>query len=197
MKRRALLKTGLTAIAAVPLRSVAGYASADYVPAGAASPPTALTDPQLETLKSIAAIVLPSELGRAGTDDMVDRFARWLNNYSPNADMDHGYGFTRMRATGPSPLAAYGSQLKALDDRAGRGTSFVGLTAAEQRGIVQQSLEGVERLPLRPEGKNLIADLMGFYFHSSEANDLCYRAEIGRDTCRGLPGSTRAPRRKA
>jgi len=196
MKRRTLLKTGLTAIAAVPLRNVAaGFTSANSSPAGA--PPSTLTGAQLETLKSVAAVVLPSELGRAGTDDVVDRFARWLNSYRPYADMDHGYGFTRIRATGPSPLRAYGAQLRALDDQAGRSASFVGLTAARQRAIVQQSLEGVERLPVRPDGKNILADLMGFYFHGSEANDLCYRAEIGRDTCRGLPGSSRAPRRKA
>ena len=29
---------------------------------------------------------------------------------------------------------------------------------------------------------------MAFYFQSSAANDLCYRAAIGREACRGLPG---------
>jgi hypothetical protein len=34
---------------------------------------------------------------------------------------------------------------------------------------------------------------MAFYFNSSEANDLAYRAAIGRDTCRGLTGSENRP----
>jgi hypothetical protein len=34
---------------------------------------------------------------------------------------------------------------------------------------------------------------MAFYFRSSDANDLCYRAAIGRDLCRGLDGSEQAP----
>jgi hypothetical protein len=34
---------------------------------------------------------------------------------------------------------------------------------------------------------------MAFYFRSSDANDLCYRAQIGRDQCRGLAGSDRPP----
>jgi hypothetical protein len=34
---------------------------------------------------------------------------------------------------------------------------------------------------------------MGFYFSSVEANDLCYRAQIGRDTCRELASSDGRP----
>jgi hypothetical protein len=34
---------------------------------------------------------------------------------------------------------------------------------------------------------------MSFYFNSADANDLCYRARIQRDTCRGLEGSENPP----
>jgi hypothetical protein len=34
---------------------------------------------------------------------------------------------------------------------------------------------------------------MSFYFRGSDANDLCYRAAIGRDKCRGLAGSQNPP----
>jgi hypothetical protein len=205
MKRRTLLTRGLTAMAGLPLAGVGLAASrgAGTVPGHAtpleeqgqgASQPAPFTDAQVATLKAIAAIVLPSELGRAGIDDAVDRFVRWIKAYKPGADQDHGYGFTRLRTTGPAPLRAYLAQLKTLDARGGAGRSFAALPAGRQRSLIQQSLESVDRLPARPDGRNLIADLMGFYLHSSEANDLCYRASIGRDTCRGLPGSTRAPR---
>jgi hypothetical protein len=35
---------------------------------------------------------------------------------------------------------------------------------------------------------------MAFFYRGSEANDLCYRAEIGKDTCRGLADSEKAPK---
>jgi hypothetical protein len=188
MKRRTLLKTGLTAVAALPLRAV-----------GRRLPPNegaiGFTDAQMTSLKAIAATVLPTEIGRAGTDDAAERFARWVKNYKPHADLDHGYGFTRIRATGPSPLPAYDARLKMLDARAGLPGGFAALPVTAQRVLIQQMLDGVERLPLRPDGVNLVADLMAFYFHSSQANDLCYRADIGREKCRGLPGSGRRPRR--
>jgi hypothetical protein len=34
---------------------------------------------------------------------------------------------------------------------------------------------------------------MAFYFRSSEANDLAYRARIGRQVCRTLELTTRRP----
>jgi len=34
---------------------------------------------------------------------------------------------------------------------------------------------------------------MSHYFASIEANDLCYEAEIGRDSCRSLLGSGARP----
>ena len=51
----------------------------------------------------------------------------------------------------------------------------------------------IAELPRTPDGRHIAADLMAFYFRSSDANDLCYRAAIGRDLCRGLDGSEQAP----
>ena len=51
----------------------------------------------------------------------------------------------------------------------------------------------IDRLSARPTGAHIAADLMGHYFNSAAAQDLCYRAAIGRDACRGLPGSERKP----
>jgi hypothetical protein len=44
-----------------------------------------------------------------------------------------------------------------------------------------------------PEGKNVVADLMSFYFYSSPAHDLAYEAAVGKDTCRTLKNSESAP----
>jgi hypothetical protein len=52
----------------------------------------------------------------------------------------------------------------------------------------------VTALPQSPDGRHVATDLMAFYFRSSDANDLCYRAHIGRDSCRGLAGSEQEPK---
>lgn len=64
------------------------------------------------------------------------------------------------------------------------------------RTAVEAALEQakVTALPPTPDGKHVASDLMAFYFRSSAGNDLCYRAHIGRDECRGLAGSEREPR---
>jgi len=66
----------------------------------------------------------------------------------------------------------------------------------DRRFVIERVLNAppvVQRLPARPTGVNVIADFMGFYFTSGDAWDLAYRARIGRDRCRTLDGSDRAP----
>ena len=52
---------------------------------------------------------------------------------------------------------------------------------------------GVRGLPPRPLGQHVVADLMAFYFRSSEANDDCYNAMINREVCRPIAITTRKP----
>lgn len=132
------------------------------------------------TLKNLAAIVLPAGVA---SDQVAEKFERYVREYRPGADTDHGYGFTRVRPKPPSPAPEYARQLAALP---------VPIT----REAVEASLEAaqVKDLPRLPDGKSVVADLMSFYFRSAEANDLCYRAAIGRETCRGLAGSSNEPK---
>jgi hypothetical protein len=51
----------------------------------------------------------------------------------------------------------------------------------------------ISNLPQAPDGRHIVADLMSFYFMSSEANDRAYDAEIGKDKCRGLKNSGAVP----
>jgi hypothetical protein len=134
--------------------------------------------PRERALRDVAAAVLPAALGRIGTDRVAGEFAAWVRGYRPGADMEHGYGFPRLRQTAASPAPRYLEQLERL----------------EQTGLkVEEELKSVNNLPAAPNGQNVIADLMAFFFHSSEANDLCYRAAIHRDVCRSLRGSEKAP----
>jgi hypothetical protein len=134
------------------------------------------------TLRELAGVVLPVELGRDGLDRVANDFARWVREYRAGAEMDHGYGNTRIRFKGPSPAAAYTRQLAALAGKVDADAVTAALKDA-----------GVSDLPRTAGGSHVAADLMSFYFRGSDANDLCYRAEIGRDKCRGLAGSDRAP----
>lgn len=140
-------------------------------------------------LREIAAVVLPAELGRAGTDRVAQQFERWVREYRAGADMDHGYGFTRVRSKPQSPAPAYLGQLELLREALASGDPVA------KRKAVEDALDraGIKDLTRSPDGKHVIADLMSFYFHGSDANDLCYRAAIRRDSCRGLEGSGDPP----
>ena len=132
------------------------------------------------TLREIAAIVLPGEVDSARA---ADDFVKWVNDYRAGAGTDHGYGNTRLRVKGASPASEYLRQLAALKEA---NVSRESIAAALKEANVAE-------LPRSPGGSHVAADLMAFYFRSSDANDLCYRAQIGRDHCRGLAGSDPAP----
>ncbi len=191
MDRRTVLQS-LVALVAVP--RVAELDALTQAPA--------LNDSQVATLKAIAEVVLPSSLGAGGREQAVVAFASWVRNYKEGADRGHGYGNSQLSApTGPSPAARYPAQFAALDKAAADrgGSTFAALPAGARREVIEAALntpQPITRLPARPTGANLVADFMGLYFASAEAVDLCYRAEIERDTCRGLEGSEQAPRPK-
>ena len=138
------------------------------------------------TLRQLARMVLPSELGREGCDRLADRFEQWVRGYRPNAEMEHGYGFTRIRFKASSPAPAYIEQLERLR---------LSLTDGSPHKSIEAALDqaGVRELPRAPDGRHVASDLMSFFFHGSDGNDLCYGAAIGRDRCRGLDGSSNPP----
>ncbi len=188
MDRRSVIQSLLSLVAALRY----GWVRLRAQPAQA---PT-LSSAHLATLRAVAAAVLPAALGRDGVENVVERFRRWHHEYRAGADMDHGYGFTRLRSTPPAPGAGYGVQLEALERAArGRGRPFAKLDSAMKRALIESAVEAanVGELPPRPNGRHVATDLMGFYFFSTDANDLCYGAAIGRDRCRALEGSGERP----
>ena len=135
-----------------------------------------------DTLREVAGVVLPAELGKEGIDRVAAEFVRWVNQYRAGAETDHGYGNTRIRSKGPSPSPAYLRQLGALQGRVDADSIAAAFKEAN-----------LTDLPRTPGSAHVAADLMSFYFRGSDANDLCYRAQIGRDQCRGLAGSDQPP----
>jgi hypothetical protein len=145
---------------------------------------------QAKTLEEVARIVLPASIGNDNVIQVVQDFSRWVQDYRPGADTDHGYGHTHVTPLPASPAPIYLEQLTAMQP------ALLSGAADRQRAAVLDSLSdaGVKDLTPIPRGKHVIADLMSFYFFSSDANDLCYEATIERFRCRGVEHSELPPR---
>lgn len=183
MKRRRALQTLATAAAALPLMRVPLEAQD-------------LTSDQIFVLRDVAATVLPSAIGRKGQDEAVDNFLRWIRDYQEGVPLAHGYGDPRLVKSGPSPATGYTRQITALQTAAkARGGRFGALPLEDRRALLDEAFKAadVRNLPGRPDGKHVVADLMAHYFRSSEANDLCYNARIGRQTYRAVRVTTVRP----
>jgi hypothetical protein len=186
MRRRTLINLALRATTLAPFYNLRLAAAVREFP-----------PESLASLRRVARVVLPSELGARGADDQVERLARWVREYREGAELDHGYGRPRIRFAPASPVETYVKQIEALDAAArAQGGPFERLSRDAQRAIIDASLEaaGVDALPPRPAGRHVVADLMAVYFRSTEANDAAYRAHIGRDTCRPITFIVNRPR---
>lgn len=202
LTRRRFVQWVSSVLAALPFgrmlargTSTAGAAS---LAAAAAPVAAAAMEETAPLLRAIAPVVLPSALGSEGINQTVTRFLVWTRDYKAGAQKDSGYGHTRLRTTGPDPAPRYVAQLNELAAEAQRQYSrpLTDLSAAEKTTLLEAELAkpGAPRdLPFQPDGRHILTDFMSFYFRSSEANDLCYQAQIGRDTCRALDDSTERP----
>jgi hypothetical protein len=188
MKRRTLLQWTAALIGALPFGRLRLLAQ-----------PRSLTPEAEAALHEIAPTVLPASLGAARVRTIVDRFVVWTRGYREGVALGHGYGHPRLVRSGPTPVPGYLAQLTALErDARAAGGRWASLDREQQRLILDAAFvkAGVRGLPPRPSGQHVIADLMAFYFRSSEANDDCYRAQIGREVCRPIHITTRKPEPK-
>jgi hypothetical protein len=177
MHRRTLLRWLLSGAAAWPLRGVELHAQA-----------AKLSSASLTTLRALAPVVLPSELGAAGHDKVVGDFVQWVASYQSGAERGYGYGHPRRSVTPAIEPRTYESQLLALG-------AFSALSIDGRRRVVSQTLDATKArtLPGTPNGSHVITDFMSFYFSSGPATDLVYRARIAGTTCRGLSGAAARP----
>jgi hypothetical protein len=185
MKRRTLLQWIGSIPAVLPLERIRLFAQ-----------PRELTPEAISTLHEIASTVIPASLGGTRIRATADRFVAWTRGYRDNVPLAHGYGHPRLRRTAPSPVPVYIAQLAALDAAARtKGGPWSSLDLETRRALLDEAFAraGVKTLPERPTGQHVAADLMAFYFRSSEANDFCYNAAIGREVCRPIAITTRRP----
>ena len=174
--------------AAVPLAVVVRRAHAAAVVHLASQP---------ATLDALAEAVLPSALGRAGLTKSAAAFREWGAGYREGAEVNHGYGTSRLRSFGPTPLTKWTTQLDDLDARAQskHQRNFRDLSVADRVALVRGVLEGqrVDRMPGITDASHVSLALLAHFYDSSVANDLCYEAKIGKATCRPLADSARKP----
>jgi hypothetical protein len=185
MKRRTFLQMTVAAAALSPLQRAALWAQAG------------LSEASVPTLRAVARVVLPASLGLQRVTGVADRFVAWVAGYRVGVPTEHGYGHPRIRRTPESPAPVYARQLADLEAAARKlGQPFDQLGLEAQRAILDAALKeaSVDTLPGQPNGRHVVSDLMAFYFQSSEANDECYHADIGRYKCRPLSFTTAKPR---
>ena len=188
MQRRTLLQWLATVPAIVPFQSIRLFAQRRE-----------LTPEAIAELREIAATVLPSTLGDVRVRSVTDKFVAWTRGYREGVPLTHGYGHPRLQKSGPSPVPAYLAQLAALEAAAkAQGARWSALDLETRRSLLDASFvkAGVRGLPQRPSGQHVVADLMAFYFRSSEANDACYQALINREVCRPIAITIRRPEPK-
>jgi hypothetical protein len=130
---------------------------------------------------------------------VTDKFVAWTRGYREGVPLVHGYGHPRLQKSGPSPVPGYLSQLTDLRAEAlAKGAPWATLEPETRRALLDAAFikAGVRGLPPRPIGQHVVADLMAFYFRSTEANDDCYKALINREVCRPIAITTRKPEPK-
>jgi hypothetical protein len=144
---------------------------------------------QLEDLHDLASVVLPASLGRPRTDKIADDFVRWFTDYKSGAEVSSGYGNPRTQVIGPNPSTHYAGQLNQL--------ALAKLDGAAKRAAIEKALEDgkIDRIPQRPNGKHVAADLLAYFYGSAEGEDFLYGVAIKRDDCRGLGDSGKRPPR--
>ena len=185
MKRRTVLQWLAAVSTALPFQSLRVFAQ-----------PRELTPDAIAVLHEIAPTVLPAALGDQGIRSVTDSFVGWTRGYREGVALTHGYGHPRLQKSGPTPVPGYVSQLAALGAEAkARGRAWPSIDLETRRALLDAAFAkaGVRGLPTRPSGQHVIADLMAFYFRSSEANDDCYNALINREVCRPIAITTRKP----
>jgi hypothetical protein len=144
-------------------------------------------DPVL--LRALAQVVLPAELGGAGIETTVVGFERWVGAYEPAAEANHGYGTDEIDYLPPDPAPGWNAQLRALDVEATRryGSGFAALEAGRRTELVHRHIgDAGPSLPSPLRAAHVAVGLLAWWAGTTEANDLCYRARIGRETCRPL-----------
>ena len=148
MHRRTLLRWLVSGAAAWPLRGVHLHAQA-----------AALSAASVGTLRALAPVVLPSEIGAAGHDKVVGDFIQWLASYRAGAERGWGYGHPSPSRTPDIRTSVYDTQLQSLEDWPRiRGSEFASISLDLRAAIVSEALdaEKIRAMPGLPNGAHIV-----------------------------------------
>jgi hypothetical protein len=150
-----------------------------------------------ETLDAIGLAILPADLGDAQIKRIVASFRRWMDGYREGAELLHPYGGSRLAFTGPTPATRWMPQLDAIEAASLKtyGTAFSAMGVPERRALVRDALSAERSTTIPPPDRanHVAVALLGFFYATPQATDLCYEAAIGRNTCRPLASSPDRP----
>ena len=149
-------------------------------------------------LRAVADVTLPvGALGPDGVADAVRGFQAWLQGFEPAAELDHPYLTGELRYGPPHPGPRWSAQLEAMDLESQRrsGTALSDLTDEERSEVIERVLGGGSGdLPGDPaRADHVVVGLLAWFYGTSQANDLCYGAEVGRHLCRGIQSLPQEP----
>jgi hypothetical protein len=156
-----------------------------------------LVAPNATPLGALGEAVLPADLGAAGIQGAVSEFERWMQEYRPGAEANHGYGTGKIERLTGDPRPQWRAQLASLDADARRAgaPSFAALPREARQAIVRTTLAGErgESLSSPLAARHVAVALLAHFYDSPAATDLCYDAQIGRQQCRPLAAQRRQP----
>jgi hypothetical protein len=148
-------------------------------------------------LRSLAEVVLPSELGADGRDRATSAFTRWADGYTPVPELMHGYGSQEIRYGPGDPKPRWASQLAALDLEAAKrwGEGFAELDVHRRRDLALRHLGATDlrRISSPVAVEHVGAALLAWWLATPDATNLCYRRTINPTVCRPLGASGEEP----
>ena len=164
------------------------------------TPPNETDTPGLDraVLEALARIVLPTTaLGDAGVLRLSGEFLDWLHAFEPVSERDHPYYSSEINYGPPDPAPLWGAQLEALDIEAQQrfDTGFPQLSEEQQTAILDRQLPKniPQDLPYAGNAPHVAIGLIAWFYDTAEANDLALRAQVARQSCRGLASGPHKP----
>ena len=164
------------------------------------APPGETETPGLDraVLLALAMIVLPrTALGDAGVLRVTGDFLEWLEGFEPVTERNHPYYSSEINYGPPDPAPLWGAQLEALNIEAQQrfDSGFPQLGNDQQTAILDRQLPKniPQDLPFAGNASHVAIGLNAYFYATAEANDLALRAQIHRQTCRGLESGMHKP----
>jgi len=161
------------------------------------APPGETETPGLDraVLLALAMIVLPrTSLGDAGVLRVTGDFLEWLEGFETVTDRDHPYYSLEINYGPPDPAPLWGAQLDALNIEAQQrfDLGFPQLGKDQQTAILDCQLptDIPHDLPFAGSASHVAIGLNAYFYATAEASDLAVRAQIHRQSGRGLESGT-------